>query len=1197
MEKDYGFHVMNGEIHGRPVRVRNGMMKRCIAVILSALLAVGTSIPAVAAEPVQTQTEETGTALSENAEAMEEDSENEVAAESESLEEKDINEEDPYSPIIEEIEEESDSEEMPVVDAVDEVGTSEETNTDEDSLDETSKKTGNEESADTEESENNSPEEVTEEGTEEQKETSGWLEDYSYELNNDSVCLTSYNGSETDVVVPGSAEIEGKTYPVSLSCHVWGAQITSLTFEDGVTFNSASGMFANMTSLESISFSPSTKIRTWDVSYMFQDCSKLKELDLSMIDNRYGESYQMLQGCVSLQKIITPVGVGSSVELPAAFKGQDGKIYYEIPSDLEQSITLTRVEASDWLSDYKYSISDDRIILEKYIGIIPEEDQRRYSVPGSADVDSVHYDKIELSRDIWSSMGGAVELSFGRGVVFPADSDRLFAYLEKLTTIDLSEVDVSGAVTMEQLFDGCNALSTIKTPINLSFDENLPGAFTDENDNVYTALPKNLNESVTLTKLELDNWLKDYTFYISGDKIVLTEYLGTGTEVFVPGYAEIGNSVYNKVELTPMLFTRTIDHRLFYSLSFGKGVVFPDNCEELFEEYSGEIIDLSNVDTSNVTNMGHMFWGCYCLEELDLTGFDISNVKDMSSMFYQCTVLKKLNISGLNTSKVENMEHMFGRCDSLTELDLSGWDLSSVRYAVTAFDGTIPTIKAPAGVTAVIGLGATYTGSDGNSYGTFPQGKDSPIVLTFESSDVPQSEIISIMRHPQDQKLREGETVEFELELLDWVENLNFEWQWSRDGVTWSKFGDYNSGIISFPMSEQYDGCAFRCKLTSGDETEYTDIAVLYLLDPEPAEILNQPANIEVRAGETAEFTVSAKGKDPKYQWQWSKDGVNWYDCTGESHDANTFSFTMQERFGGRHYRCIVTAGKEILTSDPATVSLVRVNKIISDPKDVEASVGDRVSFKVEATGSEINYQWQYSINGTYWSNCKSGNYNSDEFSFEMQEKYSGRQYRCKVNADGETMISNAALLTVLKKGEITAQPESVEVSMGDTAEFTVAFNGNNPEYQWQYSLDGKYWSNCKSGSFNTDTFSFVMQERFIGRSYRCVISSDGVTYISDGAAVNLPASDLIVSQPSDLTVNVGESAAFHVEAAGDDVHYQWQWSANGTTWKNCTGKSYNTDTFSFTAQKRFSGRRYRCIVKDGDETAYSESGRLIVNE
>ena len=89
-------------------------------------------------------------------------------------------------------------------------------------------------------------------------------------------------------------------------------------------------------------------------------------------------------------------------------------------------------------------------------------------------------------------------------------------------------------------------------------------------------------------------------------------------------------------------------------------------------------LDLSNFDTSKVTDMKYMFNEMYGLTSLNLSSFNTSNVTDMSCMFAHMFSLTSLNLSNFNTSKVTNMGAMFYDMPSLTSLDLSNFDTSNV---------------------------------------------------------------------------------------------------------------------------------------------------------------------------------------------------------------------------------------------------------------------------------------------------------------------------------------------------------------------------------------------------------------------------------------------------------------------------------------------------------------------------------------
>ena len=69
------------------------------------------------------------------------------------------------------------------------------------------------------------------------------------------------------------------------------------------------------------------------------------------------------------------------------------------------------------------------------------------------------------------------------------------------------------------------------------------------------------------------------------------------------------------------------------------------------------------LDTSSVTNMSYMFYGCSSLTSIP--ELDISSVTNMSYMFSGCSSLT--SIPELDTSSVTDMSYMFYGCSSLTD--------------------------------------------------------------------------------------------------------------------------------------------------------------------------------------------------------------------------------------------------------------------------------------------------------------------------------------------------------------------------------------------------------------------------------------------------------------------------------------------------------------------------------------------------
>ena len=98
-------------------------------------------------------------------------------------------------------------------------------------------------------------------------------------------------------------------------------------------------------------------------------------------------------------------------------------------------------------------------------------------------------------------------------------------------------------------------------------------------------------------------------------------------------------------------------------------------------------IDVSNFNTSNVTNMYSMFSGMSKITSLDVSNFDTSKVTDMSNMFSGMSKITSLDVSNFDTSKVTDMSNMFSGMRSLTHLDVSNFDTSKVTDMSNMFSG------------------------------------------------------------------------------------------------------------------------------------------------------------------------------------------------------------------------------------------------------------------------------------------------------------------------------------------------------------------------------------------------------------------------------------------------------------------------------------------------------------------------------
>ena len=110
------------------------------------------------------------------------------------------------------------------------------------------------------------------------------------------------------------------------------------------------------------------------------------------------------------------------------------------------------------------------------------------------------------------------------------------------------------------------------------------------------------------------------------------------------------------------------------------------NCSSL------RVINMPYLTTEGVTDMGYMFANCSSLQSLELSNFDTSSVCNMDEMFSGCTSLQSLDLSNFDTSNVNDMNYMFANCSSLQSLDLSNFDTSNVN-GMSGMIGNCPLLR------------------------------------------------------------------------------------------------------------------------------------------------------------------------------------------------------------------------------------------------------------------------------------------------------------------------------------------------------------------------------------------------------------------------------------------------------------------------------------------------------------------------
>ncbi len=469
---------------------------------------------------------------------------------------------------------------------------------------------------------------------------------------------------------------------------------------------------------------------------------------------------------------------------------------------------------------------------------------------------------------------------------------------------------------------------------------------------------------------------------------------------------------------------------------------------------------------------------------------------------------------------------------------------------------------------------------------------------------------ISIIEQPQNAEGPLKSVRTFHVEAAG--DGLTYQWQAKKsDSDDWARttsYDGYNSDTLYVTVAAARDGYQFRCVIMDEYSTKVTsDSAKLTVVDG--IKIIKQPNNVDAVLGSTALFSVEAVGEELTYQWQVKRpidtDWVTTKSFTG--YDTEAMQVGVVGGRNGYEYRCIIkdkygnTAVSEAAVLNVVSGASV---KIKSQPENVFAFEGTTSEFTVKTTGDGLTYQWQFKDSTAKdWTNAEELNgYDTDTLQVNAETAYDGYEFRCIVKDKYDnTEITEPAELTVLYVVKIEAQPESVSVARGATAEFTVEATGDGLTYQWQVKRAGdENWITTKAFTgYNTAAMQVGAVGGRNGYEYRCIIKDKyGNTTTSEAGKLTVFSGPMIVAQPENVSTVKGSTAEFTVEATGDRLTYQWQvkraGNENWITTKAFTG--YNTATMLVGAVGGRNGYEYRCIIKDKyGNTTTSEAAVLTV--
>ena len=429
-------------------------------------------------------------------------------------------------------------------------------------------------------------------------------------------------------------------------------------------------MFADCRKLTSLDLSNFNTAKVTDMEFMFRDCSNLKTIYASenFITAAVTYSNSMFASCNSLSGDIdwsdkavdkTYAKIDGGYFRDKAYdnrpwvKYADGTLtfrcgYKKILGENEYELNSGE-NRPEWFTHY---FETSKVVFEaSFVNARPTSCYAWFrnfkNLTQIEGIENLNTENVTSMISMFDSCSGLISLdvtNFNTANV--TDMSYMFYCCYKLKEIYVSDKFVTDdVISSVYMFMGCNSLSgdidwTSDKATDKTYAKTAGGYFRDK---AYDNRP----------------WVK----------------YADGTLTFLYGYKKtLGENEYelNSGTHLPAWYGKSGNvTKAVFDASFANAR--PTSCYSWFCDFGNlkQIEGIENLNTTNVTEMASMFYGCSQLTSLDVTNFNTANVLAMSDMFSGCSSLTSLDVTNFNTENVVWIMKIFKGCSALTTIYVS----------------------------------------------------------------------------------------------------------------------------------------------------------------------------------------------------------------------------------------------------------------------------------------------------------------------------------------------------------------------------------------------------------------------------------------------------------------------------------------------------------------------------------------------
>ena len=551
-------------------------------------------------------------------------------------------------------------------------------------------------------------------GESSKKEPYDYLSDFEYSVYNERVTITGYNGTRSNLIIPG--EIKGyRVTSIGGSAFEGCSSLTSINIPDGVT-SIGNCAFEDCTSLTSINIPDGVTSIEYDA---FKGCTSLTSINIPDSVTSIGDL--AFYGCSSLTSINIPDGVTSIGDW--TFNGCSSLTSINIPDGVTSigdlafygCSSLSSINIPDGVTsigEYAFSGCSSLSSINIPNGVTKIGDEAFYDCRSLTSI-NIPDGVTSIGYSAFYGCSSLTSINIPDGVTSIGD-------LAFYGCSSLSSINIPNGVTSIGLcaFSGCSSLTSITIPDGVTSIGD--GAFGD-------------CSSLTKTNYTgtIDKWTEIY--FVSGDsnptnysrnlyinnQLVTKANLTTATKI--SNYAFKGCTSLTSINIPDSV--TSIGDGAFSGCSSLTGITIPDGVTSIGLGAFNDCSSLTSINIPDgVTSFGGWtFYGCSSLTGITIPN-GVTNIGD--SAFYGCTSLTSINIPDGVTSigydvfrDCTNLTSInipdgvtsignwtFGDCSSLTSITIPN-SVTSIGDSAFGDCSSLTSITIPDGVTS-IGEGA-----------------------------------------------------------------------------------------------------------------------------------------------------------------------------------------------------------------------------------------------------------------------------------------------------------------------------------------------------------------------------------------------------------------------------------------------------------------------------------------------------------